>query len=474
MKRNILLIVLLCAALVKLKADTIPTQLFGKNTTYAGEIIKVFKYSDYITKTKELICIDTVNKSGEFNLTYKQNETLLITIPLGIYNTVLYTEPGEKYEVILPPFQSKQKHDILNPFFQPVETYLGIKNADTTNLNYLIAEFNDIYSTYIDSNYNHIFRKPKAANVDSVVSNIEFRYTNYQNEFFANYRKYKYAWLKYVSYMRDYRYVIREYYHNQSFLYQNPAYMDLFTQLFANYLSFYITKKEGQRLYSDIAMAKSPTFAKQTFSNNMVLINDTLQELVLLKGLSDAFNTKDFPLPNLLMTLDSISLQTTIPQHKTMAANIKSKALKARAGFIAPQFELRDKNGVFRHSKELLANYVYLNFVSLESFTCLQDLQLLKKLHDKHKTEFKIVSICIDDDFNKAIEYFNDNNFEWMLLSYRTQKNIPDEYKVRSYPSYYLIDPEGKLKLSPALSPGENFELQFYKILQAKKRNQKY
>ncbi|MDA3890657.1 MAG: thioredoxin-like domain-containing protein [Salinivirgaceae bacterium] len=474
MIKNILLLLVLLSAFLISKADTIPTILFGTNTEYGGQIIKLYKYANYITKTKELLACDTVSTVGEFELSYIQNETLLITLPLGIYESVLFTEPGKKYHVVLPPDQPKTKGDVLNPFFQPVQVYLGINNADSLELNFMIAEFNELYHNYIDSNYHHIFQNPKSSSVDNVIQKISARYTDNKNQFFKDYREYKYAWLKYVSYMRDYRYVIREYYHNKPFLYQNPAYMDLFSQLFTNYLSFYATTKEGRRIYSDIAFAKSPTYVKQTFANNMVLINDTLQELVLLKGLHDAFYSKDFPTANLLMTLDSVVMSSKIQVHKSIAQSVREKVLQARSGYEAPQFELRDMNGVFRHSKEFLANYVYLNFISIESFTCQQDLELLKGLYEKHKSDFMMVSICIDDDFSKTVELFKEKGYDWMLLSYRTQKSVVEDYNVRSYPSYYLLNPEGLLSLSPALSPGENFELQFFRLIQAQKRKQRY
>ncbi len=59
-----------------------------------------------------------------------------------------------------------------------------------------------------------------------------------------------------------------------------------------------------------------------------------------------------------------------------------------------------------------------------------------------------------------------------MLLSYKSQKSIIDDYKVRVYPTYYLINPEGKLSMSPAVSPAENFELQFFKMIQSLKKTQ--
>jgi peroxiredoxin len=163
---------------------------------------------------------------------------------------------------------------------------------------------------------------------------------------------------------------------------------------------------------------------------------------------------------------------TSIPQHKTIAENIRKKVLKTRSGFPAPAFELRDANGIFRSSSNYLANYIYLNFISVESFTCIQDLELLKKLYEKHKTDFKIISICIDDDFKKAVDLFKEKGYNWILLSYKAQKSIINDYNIKAYPTYYLIDPNGKFAMSPAVSPSENFEWYFFKMLQAKKRRQ--
>jgi hypothetical protein len=468
-KKNVFFVFFILGSLIS-KADSIPTQLFGNNIEYAGEIIKVYRYTDYISNQLKLIAIDTVNENGDYKLSYFQNETHLIHVPLGIYEAILFSEPKQNYHVILPPIQPKTKADILNPFFKPVQIYLGIKNADSLELNYLISDFNEVYHNYIDKNAGYIYTQPRKANVDSVVISIEAHFNSNTNAFFNDYRNYKYALLKYISYMRDSRYVIREYFHNKPFLYQNPAYMDLFNQLFANYLSFYMNTSEGERLYSDIAYAKSPKYVKQTFANNMVLLNDTLQELVLLKGLHDAFYQPDFPFPNLLLTLDSVAYTTKVPLHKEIAEVIRKKTVQARNGYPAPGFELRDANGVFRKSNEYLANYIYLNFISFESFACQQDLELLKVLHEKHKTSFRIVSICIDDDFSKMIKHFKEKGYEWQLLSYRDQKSVISEYKVRTYPSYYLIDPEGNLSMSPAASPAENFEWYFFKMMQSQRK----
>lgn len=459
-----LIVILSLLITIYCKSNEYTTTIFGSNLNYTGSIIKVYKTIDYITNTKELIAIDTVDKQGNFKLQFKQSKTLLINIPLGIYNTVLFTEPNKIYKVILPPYQPKTKADILNPFYKPVEMYLGIKNADSLNINYQIANFNGLYHQYIDKNTDLIFKRKNKTEVDSIIKKIESYYTKDTNDFFKNYRKYSYAFLKYTSYLKDYRYVVREYYYNQPFLYQNPAYMDLFNQIFTNYLSMYMETREGNRIYSDIAYAKSPMYAKETFANNMVLLNDTLSELVLMKGIYDAFNYKTFPIKSLIITLDSISCCSNIKYHKIISKNIKTKVLKARQGFDAPRFKLTNINDSVITSDSLFKKFVYLNFISIESFTCMQDFELLKKLYKEHNNDFNIVSISIDDNFEETKKYFFEKGYNWTLLNYKNQKSVIDEYKVKAYPSYYLINPYGKLSLSPAVSPGENFEWFFFKI----------
>ena len=450
------------------KSDT--TIIFGNNVEYAHQIIKVYTYDDYITRKLVLLASDTVNSDGNFRFEFQLTETKLLYIPLGYYNGMLYANTDSKYEVMLPERRDLTFADILNPYFQKVEFFLGIKGDNPYEINRLIFEFDDILERYIDQNYYEIYQKPIQDSVDLVIDNIEKLFDTVPNTFFKNYRTYKYALLKYSSYMRNNLYVTKDYFNEMPIRYQNVSYMDLFNQLYTNYLLFYMNKSEGERLYSDIALAKSPSMAKETFSNNLVLTNDSIQELVLLKGLNDACYGKEFPFASLIITLDSIANASSIHEHRKIAKNIIALATQTKVGYQAPNFELRDALGPFRKRTNYLANYVYLNFCSIKSFACQQDFELLKGLHEKYKTEFKIISISIDEDFDEAKMYFKDKGYEWTLLSFNDEKSVIEKYKVRAYPTYYLIGPKGKLIMSPALSPGENFEYHFFNYMRNVKR----
>ncbi len=451
------------------KADTIPAKIWGNHPDYKNSIITAEAISDYITGTKEVVGIDTVDEYGNFTMSINLNETRFISLSLGKSEGVLYMEPAGKYEIALPPYEPVTMAEIVNPFFKPSQVYLGIKNIDSLDLNFQLNLFDDLYYKMLERYYYTIFKEPNRKMVDSLMATIDIHFAEYNNMFFNEYKKYKYAWVQYVSYKRDYRYIIRDYFNDSPIAYHNPAYMDLFNQIFTNYLSFYSNTAEGARLYSDIALAKSPKFVKETFSNNMALTENNMQEWALLKGLNDAFYGEDFPVTSLLITLDSVELTTKVPEHKICARNIRAKVMKTKKGEAAPAFELFDANGTLRNNKEFLANYVYLNFCTVQSFTCQQEFELMKKLYEKHKDEFRIISISIDNDFELAKKYFNDNGYEWMLLSYANQQDVIKKYNVRAYPTYYLINPEGNLQMSPARAPSENFEWAFFKHLQAKK-----
>lgn len=442
----------------------------GHQPAYSGVIINVVGYDDFISRKLVVLASDTVDDNGDFNIIMDLNETRYVQLPLGNYMGLMFIEPGQEYEIVLPERKDKTFADVLNPYFQPVDVFLAVKNAKSDEINYLMDQFDVIYNDYVDKNYYTIFKSPIHNDVDTLIENVEKLFDTVPDPYFKEYREYKYAWLRYVSYMRNDWYVIKDYFNDKPLLYQNIAYMDLFNQMFSNYLSFYMNKKEGVRIYSDVALAKSPYLAKQTLANSLVLKKDSIQELVLLKGLFDAFYVKEYPFQSLIIILDSIAETSTIAEHRKIANNIKEHVLLARVGYPPFNFELRDNFGAFHKCSDYLENYVYLNFCSVDSYSCQQDFPLLKTLYDKYKNEFKIISISIDPDFEKAKNYFAQHGYEWTLLSCQPGNKVLDQYKVKAYPSYYLINPDGKLVMSPAVSPGENFEYQFFNYMQDVKR----
>jgi len=95
------------------------------------------------------------------------------------------------------------------------------------------------------------------------------------------------------------------------------------------------------------------------------------------------------------------------------------------------------------------------------------------------RKQLEIVTISADPKFNDMLYFAKENKYNWVFLDGSNQTEIFKTYNVKAYPSYFLIDPEGNLVLSPSISPAENFEKafvgyeQYYRIERARKQYKK-
>lgn len=443
--------------------------IFGTNKTYANQKIDVYTCTDYIAGINTLVGSTVADSNGDFSISMDLKCACRVSLDLGRIRGVMYVDTATTYNIALPDYEPKNKGDMLNPFFEPDEIVIGVKSPSQSDINKFIDIFDYAYEECIERDYYLLFKKPRQTAVDSVINHLESSFDTIQNEFFKTYREYKYVWLRYVSYMRDWRHVSRYYFDNSAVAYDNPAYMDLFNQMFVNFLKFYMNTREGERIYSDVIYSKSPSLTKQTLSNCLALTNDTLQELVLLKGIHDALYDNEFPSSSLLIALDSIKLTTNVERHRVIAQNIQKKRMEMRVGTMAPSFILADTVGNLRNIDNYRNKFVYINFFSIDNYACVQDLEQLRLLNEKTKEVMQVVSISIDEDFGKVKKYFRQHGYDWELLDYKSDPSVVERYKVRVFPSYYLVNLDGTLCMSPALSPSEDFEKHFRKIFNAQK-----
>jgi len=254
---------------------------------------------------------------------------------------------------------------------------------------------------------------------------------------------------------------------NKPVLYNNPAYMELFNQIYSKYFLFFGRTREGRRIYDDIGKYQSLFRLKKTLSSDEVLKDETLLEFVILKGLHDGFYSADFSRKSLLVILDSVSIHTKNPRHAEVADLIRTKVTRLLVGFEPPAFSLKDKDGNSRSLKDFQGRYVYLNFCTPASYSCLSEFESLKMIADKHRNYLEVVTILLDDNLQSVQDFLKIRPYNWTFLYYGDQPQVAKDYDVRTFPTYYLIDRQGKLILSPAPSPSGNFENVLFRIMRA-------
>lgn len=468
MKNLLIKAVLITALLLPFIAKGQLVTLKGKEASYAGQELVFYKYSDLITLTEEEVGRCKVSRKGDFSCKIKITETTFIYSPLGVYKAYLFAEPGKSYELILPQREDKTEAQRLNPYFRETDLQVGIANANESDLNYTTSQFDALFNQNFDNIVEKTYKGELNLSIDSIINTIESLFAENSSSYFSSYRKYRYGLLKQLTLYQKAKSISNEYFLNQPIQYNNTAYMELFNLVYDKYFIHFGRTLAGKAIFDNISQQRSYSALKQTLATDSILANDTLKELVILKSLYGEFFDDEFSRSALLTILDSLYFNTRIPEHLVIAENIRSRVTKMLPGFVPTQFELKDQNGKTKSLNSFKDKYVYLNFCSTTSYTCLQDFVLLKKLYDKYSKHIEIVTICVDSNENDMQVLLKNTGYDWTFLYYGNKPELVKDYDVRAYPTYFLIGPDKKLIWSPAPSPREDVEVRLFNLLRSK------
>ncbi|MFC2096312.1 TlpA family protein disulfide reductase [Bacteroidota bacterium] len=441
--------------------------LKGNAPEYAGTTFTFLTFAEQVTYTEKELGSCLVQENGDFSCTFETEETLYVFLYLGTYEAFIFIEPNKEYELLLPEVKEKKLSDKLNPYFKPQQYHIGVENSSDTELNFQLAYFDAIYSIMLEDNSLLIVNKSRELDVDAAIQKVDSLFADIDNRFFEDFKKYKYASFRHVSYQEKMKSISNTYYLNSEILYRNPAYMDLFNQVYDEYFQYFGRTESGKQIYKDIGKLQSITSLKKTLGQDSILTNDTLKELVILKCLHDEFYNDKFSRSTMLTVLDSLSLQTSVSEHKLIAANIREKVTKLMIGYNPPAFELFDKDSNLVTLDSYISKYVYLGFCTTISYACIKEFGMLQNLYEKHKDQFEIIMICMDENLPQMKRFVEMKNYSFKFLYYGNQSDVFKDYDVRAFPTYYFIDKEGKLAISPAPSPDQNAEFTIFQKMRA-------
>ena len=449
--------------------------LWGNVPEYAGQKFAFFTFSDQITYTEKELCNCVVEENGDFSCSFKTDQTQYIFLRIGVYEAFVFVEPGKEYELLFPERKDKTMSDKLNPYFTPVQYHLGIENSSEDELNYQLAFFDEIYSLmlkdYSNLLYNKdsylIYNKERNLDVHGAISKVDSIFSDVDIKFFNDYKKYKYASFRHLAYQEKMKGISNTYYLNNEILYKNPAYMELFNKVYDEYFQYFGRTDSGKKIFEDIGKYRSIKLLKETLGQDSILTNDTLKELVVLKCLHDEFYNDRLSRKAMLTVLDSLAMQTNIVEHQQIAKNIREKVTKLMTGFKPPEFDLFDKDSNLVSLNTYKGKYVYLGFCTTISYACIKEFEMLRSLYKNHKDHFEIVMICMDESLAQMKHFVERKDYPFTFLHYGNQSDVIKDYDIRAFPTYYFINKDGELSLSPAPSPDQKAEFAIFKVMRA-------
>lgn len=109
-------------------------------------------------------------------------------------------------------------------------------------------------------------------------------------------------------------------------------------------------------------------------------------------------------------------------------------------------FSVRDMNGKIVDVKEFKGKTIFLNIWATWCGPCRFEMPSIQSLYnqiDNDNIRFVMLSVDRQEDFEKVKNFVNDKNYTFPV--YTPSGTLPDQLQVRSIPTTFVINPEGKI-----------------------------
>ena len=436
-------------------------RFIGKAPEYAGYNIVFYRYTNFIIPETIAVISLAIDKDGAFDFNFPATETFYAYVDLGRFRAYIYLEPGLTYNLVLPPFEPKTEAQKLNPHFQPEEIPLGIANEASGQLNRNIVEFNDDFNYQYNTHAVSLFTSGNVELATKIEKELEEKYT-FNHPYFKSHKRYSYLKLWHMTLRRQDRWLINSYFTDNAVEFELPAYWDIFQTLMSGFLPNRFSGTNKQNLAHSLKPNAPFDSIIGILTTDKLFKNPQLAETTLLFTLFQAYYNKSVGETTALSITQSAMTNASSLQTRQMAQQFFVKMSQLRPGTVAPSFTLTNQNGKLKTLDDYAGKFVYLSFVHTKNHGSLRDLQTIQRFEKEFRKELSIVSIVLDEDYDAMDAFMKKNKLlNWDFLHYASSPNVLFDYNIKGVPTYYLIDPEGKLSHSPAPAPDENFRQVF-------------
>lgn len=437
----------------------------GVAKTYENKEIGLWVNNDYISNTAKQLTFSSVDSAGNFLLELKCNEIQYITLKIGKNIASMFIEPHAAYEVILyPPDSTTYQNQNLEH-----DVKLSIKLTSKTEINALSIDYDKRFDNFLTVEYKAFVARRAQPKIDSFKVAMNSYYSIVNNNYFKAYITYTIAALEEKT-NRSKKKLYENYLDKKPILYNHPEYFNFFNTFYKEKLQSYSLTVQGSDLAFQINDRGSYRGAMGVLIKSDFLQNDTLCELVLLKGLYESYYDGTFKKSSIIYILEQIIIESQIAEHKRISQNILNSFSKLHAGSTAPSFVLPDKAGRTHSLDELRTKkYVYLMFFETNCTSCLQQMKVVTSLKKEYGSRIEFVSVSTDKNNADLVNFCLKNpKFDWVFLYDNSGTQLKSEYEIRSFPAYFLINPEGKFVQAPAESPDGDIDRILYDITKPK------
>lgn len=381
------------------------SQITGMAPSYVGKTLVLTTTHDGWGVTTEVLDSCQVAEDGSFSLEVNNTKTIQAKLDLGYYIGIIYIKPGQDYSVNLPVRKEISAKDKLNPYFNPQTILLSFNNLPDLDINRFIADFEDEFdSVWVDLTHNMVTPQK----IDSAMNYLDDIFPSTE-EFFVEYKHYRYALLVNLYSPRSPQLAIKNFFLPYKVKYDQPAFWEAFEVIFTGFnMSDYL--KDNTELY-DLSL---------------------LQQ-VLMDNIPKTY-------------FDSIKSESVNEIVKLI------KKEKATVGYKPELGSLTNLNGVKLPWNELVYNQVYVIVANTSIRESLSDIQYYKKMQEKYSEKCLFLLIFVDDNISRINKELKGINKDF-IFTLEDNPRLKSELQIKTAPMYILLDKTGRIVKYPADEP---------------------
>ncbi|MBQ9474577.1 MAG: redoxin family protein [Bacteroidales bacterium] len=463
MKRFKIIVLLLCLSVLTAAAQQNIT-IKGTAANGHGKRIELYRYSDPLSNRLVLLDSCRIDDKKGFTLRSYANYPLLLTLQVDDYDMSFYAEPGREYDVVIPDFDwniDEKRNIHLDREPLPV-VFSGISDAD---INLQIDEFHTVVDSFIVQNRTFFDYKfhPQKRYFDTLVATVnELGPTDNTDDFIGRYKHYYLARLKYDLRFDSRVRTFKKEIDGQPIRYYDEAYMSLFCDLFADYISHgnkYVTLRQLVRWVDNYDV----DIYLDSLGVDPLLHNEQIRELALLVALNESYyDFRNYDRQAVGKTLMRLAQKTKFPEHRTLAESLLRIYAADERGQEVPSFVLPDVDMRKVDLNSFRGEWIYLSFVRCDDPTSIGELETISHFIDsvyKKSDSIEFITIECSRDRGKMDQFLESRRgkrYDWIWLHFDGNYELLRYFDVYSYPWFVLIDPQGRIhyNITPAPSTG--------------------
>jgi len=420
----------------------------------AGEYIQLFTLPDPVSGRKELIENIAVDSTGSFLIRHDCDSLCWLILRRGIYEYQIIVEGGESYRLVLPEYRGMSRDEKQDPYFEYQSVHLRLGEGE--NPNNAIRAVDSLYYECVNLVAGSIYLGEKLPDSDSLLrafSNIkESLESGYEKRYFSC----RYALLDMVSRRdispgRDVLDLINSHYSERM-----PAYTDLVQQVYKGWLSRLANSDNTGEVRKIINSGNDYQALLELLIRRAEISDTTVIEFILLDNLYSEYYRVGFrkePIEDLIEDMSSLAINK---YNRELAAKVLWQIQKLKPGRRPPPFSLYDRDGRLYTLDSLRGKYTILVFGSADLPETGFEMDILNTWVNDLKDSLAVVLILVDDNFESALLKGGFGKYDFIFLDGSASAELFDDYEIRYLPSFYFLDTEAKLLLSPAVMPSEN------------------